>query len=90
MNVPVRRLKNQLSAYLRRVQGGATVTVTDHGRPIATLSPLEISDGTPRQRLERLEQAGEVTAPLARRRRSVKPARVRGGPLSKTVLEDRR
>ena len=37
--VGVRELKAQLSAYLRRVEAGARVTVTDRGRAIATISP---------------------------------------------------
>ena len=40
MDVPVRELKNRLSAYLRRVARGEEVTVTSRGRPVARLAPL--------------------------------------------------
>ena len=35
--VPVRELKNRLSAYLREVAGGEVVLVTDRGRVVAEL-----------------------------------------------------
>jgi prevent-host-death family protein len=39
--VGVRDLKNRLSHHLKRVRAGARLTVTERGRPIATLSPVE-------------------------------------------------
>lgn len=38
--VGVRDLRQNLSVYLRRVIGGETMEVTEHGRPIAVLAPL--------------------------------------------------
>jgi prevent-host-death family protein len=38
--VGIRALKAQLSRYLRRVQQGGTLTVTERGRAIATISPV--------------------------------------------------
>ena len=40
MDVAVRELKAKLSAYLERAAAGELITVTDRGRPIATLGPL--------------------------------------------------
>ncbi len=37
----VRQLKAQLSHHLRRAQTGTRLTITDRGRPIAVLSPIE-------------------------------------------------
>jgi prevent-host-death family protein len=37
--VGVRDLRQNLSTYLRRVEGGETLEVTDHGRPVARLEP---------------------------------------------------
>lgn len=36
----VRELRQNLSVYLRRVKEGVTLEVTEHGRPVARLSPL--------------------------------------------------
>ncbi len=40
--VGVRELKNQLSSFLERVKAGEEITVTEHGRPIARLSGVEV------------------------------------------------
>jgi prevent-host-death family protein len=43
MNPPaigIRELKAHLSRYLKRVQAGATIRVTDRGRTIATIQPV--------------------------------------------------
>ena len=37
MEVPVRELKNRLSEYLRKVQAGAEVVITSHGKAVARL-----------------------------------------------------
>ena len=39
--VGVRRLKDHLSEYLAQARKGRTVIVTDHGVPVAKLTPLD-------------------------------------------------
>ncbi len=39
-SVGVRELRQNLSVYLRRVEDGETLRVTDRGRPVALLAPL--------------------------------------------------
>jgi prevent-host-death family protein len=38
--VGIRELRQQASAILKRVVGGETIEVTDHGHPIARIVPL--------------------------------------------------
>lgn len=57
--VGVRELRQNLSKYLRRVERGERLEVTDHGRPVAVLAPL----GEAASPMERLIAAGRVTAP---------------------------
>ena len=38
--VGVRELRQNLSVYLRRVEAGETLEVTEHGTPVARLTPL--------------------------------------------------
>jgi prevent-host-death family protein len=59
VEVGVRELKNNLSRYLERVRAGERVVVTDHGRPVARLTPIDA--GT--DRLAALVAAGVVQAP---------------------------
>jgi prevent-host-death family protein len=57
--VGVRELRQNLSVYLRRVQRGERLEVTDHGRPVAVLAPIGESAGA----LERLVVTGRVLPP---------------------------
>jgi prevent-host-death family protein len=41
--IGVRELKNNLSRVLKRIQAGARIAVTDRGKPIAILHPVEAS-----------------------------------------------
>jgi prevent-host-death family protein len=52
--VGIRELNQQTGRVLRRVADGTSLVVTDHGRPVAMLTPL------PADALERLERAGEL------------------------------
>jgi len=56
--VGVRELRQNLSVYLRRVEAGETLRVTDRGRPVALLGPLP---GGRSDRLSQLIAAGLVT-----------------------------
>lgn len=41
--VGIRELKTHLSRHLKRVRSGARILVTERGRSIATISPVEAS-----------------------------------------------
>ena len=62
--VGVRELRDHLSAYLDRVKSGEIVTVTEHGRPVAT-----ISRQGPSARLLELAAQGPLTLATRPRRR---------------------
>ena len=47
--VGIRELKAQLSAFLQQVKAGATLTITEHGKPIGRIVPL------PKSKAERLQ-----------------------------------
>ncbi|MCE7480660.1 MULTISPECIES: type II toxin-antitoxin system Phd/YefM family antitoxin [Microbacterium] len=88
MNVGVRELRDGLSRYLADVRGGDEITVTDHGRPVARLVP--INQGSP---LERLIAEGRVTPPTntSGRRKLPEPIKLRPGvTISDLVIEQRR
>ena len=39
--VGIRELRDGLSRHLAEVRAGRTVTVTDHGRPVARIVPID-------------------------------------------------
>ena len=43
MEVSIREMKNRLSKYLKLVQSGSAVVITDRGRPVARLAPIVAS-----------------------------------------------
>lgn len=59
--VTISQLKNRLSAYLKRAQGGESILVLDRDRPIAMLEKVNATEH-PDSRLDRLERAGAVHA----------------------------
>jgi len=90
VNVSIRDLKNELSAFLRRVRRGERVIVTDRGKPVAELSAATVARLSLDERLERMAEAGELRLPRPRRTaRRVAPIRARGRPVAATLLEDR-
>jgi len=86
--VGVRDLKNRLSTFLRRAAGGERITITDRGRPIAVLAPAETrreDEAIAAMVREGLAEWGGGTPQGSRR-----PVKIRGRPISETMLEDRR
>lgn len=68
----IRNLKNNLSRYVRRVEAGERVAVTDRGRVIAELVPPSSGLGHPgRSRYDELLAAGLI-----------RPALEQGDPLA--------
>lgn len=57
--VGIRDLRRSLSCFIDRVSRGERVVVTEHGRPVAILSPW-LEPGDP---LERLVGDGDATRP---------------------------
>jgi prevent-host-death family protein len=57
--VGVRDLRKHLSKYLRRVERGERLEVTEHGRAVAVLAPL----GEQETALARLVAAGRIIPP---------------------------
>ena len=57
--VGVAELRQHLSRYLRRVEQGERLVVTDHNRPVAVLGPPPATSSA----LDRLIAEGRVSAP---------------------------
>lgn len=84
MDIGVRELRNGLSRHLASVREGHTITVTDHGTPVARIVPV----GVPTS-LERLKAEGRVTP--GRRHHRLRRAPVKtAGTVSDLVGEQRR
>lgn len=73
--VGVRELRQNLSVYLVRVAAGESLTVTDHGQPVALLTPIRQAENIT-ERLARegrlIQGTGDLLARPAVRRRAPK------------------
>ncbi|MBI4574514.1 MAG: type II toxin-antitoxin system prevent-host-death family antitoxin [candidate division NC10 bacterium] len=90
--VGIKELKNRLTQYLRRTKMGEEVVVTERGKPIAVIQPIQ--SATPvmslQARLAKLAAQGLVSLPTRRPLKKVRTVKVSGDPISRTILEDRR
>jgi len=84
MEIGVRELRDGLSRHLAEVRSGRTVTVTDHGKPIARIVPVERLT-----RLEQLREEGRVQPARKRKQPLPEPIQIRG-TVSDLIEEQRR
>jgi prevent-host-death family protein len=91
--VGVRELKNRLTYYLKLTRNGDNVIVTDRGKPMAILHTIETveKDAGLEERLVSLAGKGGLRLPAPDARFSkADPCKVKGTPVSKMIVEDRR
>jgi prevent-host-death family protein len=87
-----REFKNRMGRYMRAVRAGQTLIVTDRGKAVAKVAPatdIEAEETPLKKRLKELEGQGLIrlgTKPL----RKFRPVKVKGKPVSQTIIEDRR
>ena len=87
-SIGIRDLKARLSHHLKRVRAGTRLTVTDRGRSIATISPVDAAERV--DRLHEMVDAGDATWDGGKPAGARKRISVAGGRLvSDAVLEDR-
>jgi prevent-host-death family protein len=87
MTVGIRELKAQLSKYLHQVASGSTLVITDHGKPVGRIVPMQPSVEA---RVQELVQAGIVSW-SGRRLSAIAPVAYTRGPrtVAELLLEDR-
>jgi len=85
MEAGVRELRDHLSRYLELVREGEEVTVTDHGKAVARLMPLD----RPRT-FDRLVAEGLITPAQTKKRPRSGPSVEGTGTVSDLVAEQRR
>jgi prevent-host-death family protein len=84
MSIGVRELRDGLSRHLAYVRAGHTLTVTDHGEPVARIVPIGVPSA-----LEQLIADGRVT-PAKRPKRPARRRVKTAGTVSDLVAEQRR
>ena len=59
-SVGIRDAKMHLSKYLKMVQQGAEITITDRGRPVGKIIPIRTKQMSLKDRIKRMEDRGQI------------------------------
>ena len=86
--VGIRELKTHLSRHLKRVRSGTRLVVTERGRSIATISPVEAPADV--DWAHQLVAEGRAHWNGGKPAGARRPAKITGKTASSIVLEDRR
>jgi prevent-host-death family protein len=91
-SVGIKELKNRLTYYIRLAKQGEELVVTERGKPVALIQSLHSAKDvtTLEARLARLVAQGVATIPTRRPLKNIKTAKLRGAPVSRIILEERR
>jgi prevent-host-death family protein len=88
LTIGIREAKAHLSRLVSEAQRGTEWIITDHGRPVAKLAPLDDVQTPLPQRLARLEKWGWIEPASEERPRIPPPLRI-GADAQKALQEDR-
>lgn len=89
MRLGLREANQHFSKAIKAVRTGKDVILTERGQPIAVIKPIR-QEHNQRAALKRMLDEGLITlpsrkGPLPR----FEPIRIKGKPLSQTIIEDR-
>ncbi len=86
--VGIRELRNRLSLYLKQVQEGKRIEITNRGEVIAIVIPAKEGKKIDKELLALVEE-GLVSWAGGKPQGALQPVKGRGRPLSQIILEDR-
>ncbi len=88
--VGIRDAKMHLSKYLKLVQKGTEVIITDRGRPVGKIVPIKAVDLPIEDRIKRMEDQGLIEKRSRKIRRSIpSPIPLAEGIAQNLLQEDR-
>lgn len=91
MKLGLREANQQFSKAIKAVRAGKEVVLTERGRPIAVIKPIKEVD-TQQAALQQMADEGLITLPSRKGPMPSprwRPVKVKGKPLSQTIIEDR-
>jgi prevent-host-death family protein len=88
--VGARELKTRLGGYLREVQRGKVLTITERGFPVARLSPILPSEEGLDAVLDDLAMQGLILKPETTGFEPYVALRVKGAPIHETISDERK
>ncbi len=92
MRLGLREANQHFARTIKAVRAGQEVVLTDRGRPIAVIKPIKDEDGGQEAVLRTMAEEGLITLPGRKGPMPAprwRPVKVKGGPVSKTIIEER-
>ena len=91
MRIGLREANQRFSQAIKAVRAGKEVVLTERGHPIAVIKPIK-GENAQQEALHVMADEGLII-PAARKGPTPtprwRPARMKGGPLSQTIIDDR-
>ncbi len=91
MKLGLREANQHFARTIKAVRAGKDVILTERGRPIAVIKPIRGAD-TQEAALQRMADEGLITLPTRKGPMPTprwKPVKIKGKPLSQTIIDDR-
>lgn len=91
MKLGLREANQRFSKAIKAVRAGKEVVLTERGHPIAVIKPIKAED-TEESALKAMAEEGLITLPSRKGPMPAprwRPVKVKGKPLSQTIIEDR-
>ncbi len=91
MRLGLREANQRFSKAIKAVRSGKEVVLTERGRPIAVIKPIK-EENAEKTALQAMADEGLITLPLRKGPMPAarwRPVKIKGKPLSQTVIEDR-
>ena len=91
MKLGLREANQRFSKAIKAVRAGKEVVLTERGHPIAVIKPIK-QEHVEKATLQAMADEGLITLPIRKGPMPVprwRPLKVKGKPLSRTVIEDR-
>ena len=85
LSVGIKELKTRLSSYVDKVRRGEEVVITEHGKEVALVIPISRE----RKAIKSLIVSGKAKW-SGGKPEGLENVRIKGKPLSRSVLEERR
>lgn len=85
ISVGIKELKAKLSNYVDKVRHGEEVVITEHGKEVALVLPISKE----RKAIKSLMDSGKAKW-SGGKPEGMEKIRIKGKPLSKTILDERR
>ena len=88
--VGIREAKVHLSRYLRMVRKGAEIIITDRGKPVGKIVPMEATELPLAERIKRLEVQGVVVRQQRKSEGKIPAASPLAGSIAQKILQEDR